>query len=84
MGGGRGEGEVKDRSYLNSESEAFRHFKLVVAVVVEVEDSIQLGVGRHVDVVCIRHSISDRLSSVLLHLNVVKLPEARNNNGQAA
>ena len=50
------------------------HLYLVVAVVVEVDDAVDLAVGRHDDVLWPADALSQRLTSILLHLDVVELP----------
>ena len=47
---------------------------MVVAVVVEVDDPVELGLGGHVDVVGVGDALGQGLAGVLLHLDVVKLP----------
>ena len=48
---------------------------MVVPVVVDVEDPVELGVLGHVELGVALHALAQRLPCVLLHLNVVKLPE---------
>lgn len=51
---------------------------MVVPVIMQVEDSVYLGVSAHVQVVCVLDAFADGLSCVLLHLDVVELPETTN------
>ena len=48
---------------------------MVVSVVVKVEDPVELAVNGDVDVLSVLDSLAQRLSGVLFHLDVVKLPE---------
>ena len=50
---------------------------MVVAVVVEVDDPVELGLGGHVDVVGVGDALGQGLAGVLLHLDVVELPKGR-------
>jgi hypothetical protein len=50
---------------------------VVVPVVMQVEDPVYLRVAAHVQVVCILDAFTDGLSCVLLHLDVVELPETQ-------
>lgn len=49
--------------------------EMIVAVVVEVKYPDQLSVCCHYQVLRVLDTFAKRLSSVLLHLDVVKLPE---------
>lgn len=48
---------------------------MIVPVVVQVDDAIQLGLHRDVDVLGAFDALAQGRSRVFLHLNVVKLPE---------
>ena len=48
---------------------------MVVPVVVEVDDSVQLGVQLDLDVLGVLEALAEALARVLLHLDVVKLPK---------
>ena len=47
---------------------------MVISVVVKVEDPVELAVNGDVDVLSVLDSLAQRLSGVLFHLDVVKLP----------
>lgn len=51
------------------------HLNVVVPVVVEVDDSVELGVQVDLDVLGVLEPLAEALARVLLHLDVVKLPE---------
>jgi hypothetical protein len=53
------------------------HLNVVVPVVVEVEDTVQLAVLIHVDVLRVLHSLAHRLPRILLHLDVVEFPATK-------
>lgn len=55
------------------------YLDVIVAVVVEVDDPVQLGLGGHVDVVGVGDALGQGLAGVLLHLDVVKLPAKKGN-----
>ena len=50
---------------------------MVVPVVVEVEDSVELGVSRDVDFFRVFDAFAEGLTGVLFHLDVVKLSERK-------
>ena len=50
---------------------------MVVSVVVDVEDPVQFGVLGHVELGVALGALAQRLPRVLLHLDVVKLPEIK-------
>lgn len=50
------------------------HLDVVVAVVMQIEDAEQLGVGGDVDVFGVDQTVGQQLTSVLLHLNVIEFP----------
>ena len=50
------------------------HLDMVVAVVVEVEDAVELALPAHVQLLGALHPLAQRLPRVLLHLDVVELP----------
>ncbi len=47
---------------------------MVVAVVVKIEDAVNFAFGADVNILVIGDALAERLTRVLLHLNVVKLP----------
>ena len=49
------------------------HLNVIVPVVVEVDDSVHLGVEVDLDVLGLLHALAQALPRVLLHLDVVKL-----------
>ena len=49
------------------------HLNVVVPVVVEVDDSVELGVHVDLDVLGVLEPLAQALPRVLLHLDVVKL-----------
>ena len=52
----------------------FSHLNVVVPVVMEVDDSVELGVHVDLDVLGVLEPLAEALPRVLLHLDVVKLP----------
>ena len=57
----------------NFELKNLNYLDVVVAVVVEVEDTEEFGIGRDVDVVGVEETLAEQLSTVLFHLDVVEL-----------
>ena len=53
---------------------SYSYLNVVISVVVKVEDPIELAVNGDVDVLGVLDSLAQRLSGVLFHLDVVKLP----------
>lgn len=51
------------------------NLNVVVSVVVEVEDPVQLAVHGHSEVLRVLDALTQCLPGVLLHLDVVELPE---------
>ena len=48
---------------------------MVVSVVMKVKNSVELTVDGHADVLGILDSLTESLSRILFHLDVIKLPE---------
>ncbi len=53
---------------------------MIVAVVVNVEDPVQLRVLVNVQLAVALAAFAQRLSGILLHLDVVEFPEKKNRN----
>lgn len=53
------------------------HLDVVAAVVVEVEDSVDLTLDADVDLVGAAQTVAQRLPRVLLHVNIIKFPVKR-------
>jgi len=62
----------RGRAFCGAVSSAYHD--LVVAVVVNNEDTIQLAVSRHHEVAGVLHTFRQRLPRIFLHLDVEKLP----------
>jgi hypothetical protein len=50
------------------------YLNVIIAIVMQIQHTVNLTVHRNVDVVDAFDTFADRLSGVLLHLNVVKFP----------
>ena len=50
---------------------------MVIPVVVKVENSVEFAVNRDSKVLRVLHPLAQRLSGVLLHLDVVKFPATK-------
>ena len=57
--------------------EIVTHLNLIVSVVVEVENSIDLGFRGNSDILRICDSFSQSLAGIFLHLDVVEFPVKR-------
>ena len=50
------------------------YLDVIVAVVVEIENTEELRVGRDVNLIGVDQSLAEQLAAVLLHLDVVEFP----------
>lgn len=67
--------EKLSKGGLHNRAKMVGHLYMVVAVVVEVEDAVELRVRAHVQVLRRLDALGERLARVLFHLDVVELPE---------
>ena len=55
------------------------YLNVVVSVVMKVQNSVQFTVNGHVNIFSILDALTESLSCILFHLDVVKLPGKRIN-----